>query len=324
MPAHATITALSVHSRTGGAISSKPCVSAAFDSAARIAPFAATPPATTSTRASGARSRIIAIACFARSASTSATAYWKLAAMSAAVRTGSAPVPWRATSCATAVFRPEKLKSHPARPSSGRGNANLRGSPPEQLRHLVERLARGIVHRAAQPHVPPDTLHRDALAVSAGNQQQQVGERHPALDQAGQPRGQRVRLQVVHRHIGQPVRDRDALGEQTADDQPADQPRAGAGRHASQIGEPKPRPRHHAAHLLGQERQMRARGYFRHHPAIRRVLALLAQHRLSEHAPALVHHRRRRLVARGLDAQHRAHSQSPIFPVARESNRTRP
>ena len=188
------------------------------------------------------------------------------------------------------------LQRRPARPAQ-----------PEQLRHLVERLARGIVHRAAQPHVPPDTLHRDALAVSAGNQQQQVGERHPALDQAGQPRGQRVRLQVVHRHIGQPVRDRDALGEQAADDQPADQPRAGAGRHASQIGEPQPRPRHHAAHLLGQERQMRARGDLRHHPAIRRVLALLAQHRLGEHAPALVQHRRRRLVARGLDAQHRAH-----------------
>ena len=68
---------------------------------------------------------------------------------------------------------------------------------------------------------------------------------------------------------------------------------------------------------------MRPRGDLRHHAAIGRVLALLAQHRLRQHAPVLVQHRRRRLVAGGLDAQHRAHAANPIFPVARESNRTR-
>ena len=56
---------------------------------------------------------------------------------------------------------------------------------PQQLRHLVERLAGGIVHRAAEPHVLPDALDRDALAVAAGHQQQQIGERHPALHQPG-------------------------------------------------------------------------------------------------------------------------------------------
>ena len=69
---------------------------------------------------------------------------------------------------------------------------------------------------------------------------------------------------------------------------------------------------------------MRAGGDLRHHAAIGRVLALLAQHRLRQHAAVLVQHRRGGLVARGLDAQHRAHCRESIFPVARESNRTPP
>ncbi len=73
----------------------------------------------------------------------------------------------------------------------------------QQLGHLVERLADRIVHRAAQPHMVPDTFHRDALAVSARDQQQQVWKLRPSLHQPRQARGQRVRLQVIHRHIGQ-------------------------------------------------------------------------------------------------------------------------
>src|SRR5579883_47832 len=73
IPVHATMTALSVHSRTGGATKWYSCAVAACASAERIAPLAATPPATTSTRALGLRCRIIAIACEARSASTWAT-----------------------------------------------------------------------------------------------------------------------------------------------------------------------------------------------------------------------------------------------------------
>ena len=129
---------------------------------------------------------------------------------------------------------------------------------------------------------------------------------------------------MVHRDIGQVVRDRDPLGELAADDQPADQSGTGTRRDTAKVAEAESGARHDAADLLGQECQMRAGGDLRHHAAIGRVLALLAQHRLRQHAAMLVEHRRRRLVARGLDAQHRVHCRELIFPVARESNRTPP
>ena len=120
------------------------------------------------------------------------------------------------------------------------------------------------------------------------------------------------------------MRDRDPLGELAAHDQPADQTGTGTCRHAAKVGKPQSGTRHDAADLLGQECQMCAGGNLRHHAAIGRMLALLAQHRLRQHAAVLVEHRRRRLVACGLDAQHRVHCRESIFPVARESNRTPP
>jgi hypothetical protein len=67
----------------------------------------------------------------------------------------------------------------------------------EQLRGLVERLPHRVVERGAEPAVPPHPLHRDALAMPAREQQQQVGEGPPARVDQGQARGQRMRFQVV-------------------------------------------------------------------------------------------------------------------------------
>ena len=118
------------------------------------------------------------------------------------------------------------------------------------------------------------------------------------------------------------MRQRDALGHLAADDQPADQPRPGAGRHAAQLAEPQPGARHHAAHQVRQQRQMRPRGDLRHHAAIRRVRRLLAGDALGQHAAVAVQHRRRGFVARRFDPQHRPHqydriSTFPIFPGVR-------
>ena len=65
---------------------------------------------------------------------------------------------------------------------------------------------------SAEPPVAADALDRDALAMPAGDQQQQVGKRRAVRDQAGQARGQRVRLQVVDRDERQRDAQRDALG----------------------------------------------------------------------------------------------------------------
>ena len=54
--------------------------------------------------------------------------------MSAASPAGNGPGGNVATRCATAVLRPEKLKSQPARPSNGRGNRSRAASPLEARR----------------------------------------------------------------------------------------------------------------------------------------------------------------------------------------------
>ncbi len=172
----------------------------------------------------------------------------------------------------------------------------------QQLRGLVERLADGVVDGAAEAPVGADALDRDALAMAAGQQQQQIRERRAAHRQSRQARGERVRLQVVHRDERQPARQRRALGEAGADDQPADQPRAGGGGDAGEVGVTDARFAHHAADQVGQLGKMRARGDFRHHSAIGCV-AGLAAHRLGENLSICIEHCRCGVIAGGLDPQ---------------------
>ena len=189
------MTALSVHSRTGGATNANPAAAAAAVSAARTAPFAATPPATTSSARLGPRPASSPSHARPGPPAPRPPRAESLRRCPRPPASAMRPAPCRATSCATAVFSPEKLKSQPGRPSIGRGKAKRRGSPAsrqplqrrparpaqaEQLRHLVERLAGRIVHRAAQPHMAPHPFHRDALAVPARHQQQQIGKLGPA------------------------------------------------------------------------------------------------------------------------------------------------
>ncbi len=86
------------------------------------------------------------------------------------------------------ALRRQTLHRRPARPAQ-----------PQQLRHLVERLARRVIHRAPQHPVPPDTIHPHDLAMPAGNQQQQIGKRRAPRHQPRQPGRQRMRLQVIDR-----------------------------------------------------------------------------------------------------------------------------
>ena len=56
---------------------------------------------------------------------------------------------------------------------------------PEQFRGLVERLADGVVDRAAEPDIVADAAHREDLGVAAGGQKQAIGK----IDAVGEPRG---------------------------------------------------------------------------------------------------------------------------------------
>ena len=127
IPAQATITALSPHSRIGRR--HKRQVSVRFGHRSQRPPNRRHSPPRRPRPPSATRLRHRGQACRARSAITSATAAWKPAATSAASCRAKAPGGNFATTCATAVFSPENEKSHPARPRNGRGNAQRVASP---------------------------------------------------------------------------------------------------------------------------------------------------------------------------------------------------
>ena len=96
---------------------------------------------------------------------------------------------------------------------------------PEQLRGLVEGLADGVVLRGAEPHVIADAAHGDDLGMAAGGEEQAIGKRR----RVGQPRGERMRFQMIDRDQRLLLDQRDRLGRGQPDDDAADQPGAGGG-----------------------------------------------------------------------------------------------
>ena len=143
-----------------------------------------------------------------------------------------------------AVFRPESEKFGSVRPCIGRGQGealgiSLRGlalhmrpariAQAQQLGDLVEGLADGVVDGGAEAHIVADAAHRDELRMAAGGEQQQIGE----ADAVGEPRGERMGLEMVHRHQGLAGDERDGLGGGEPHQHAADQ--AGAGRHRDAV-----------------------------------------------------------------------------------------
>ncbi len=140
--------------------------------------------------------------------------------------------------------------------------------------------------------------------MAAGGQEQQVGKGEPV----GEPRGQRMRFQVVDRQQRLSCHQRQGLGGDEADQHPADQ--AGTGGHgdavhvrereARAVQRPGDQPVEHFH--MGPGRDLR------HHAAIGRVLGDLAQHLVRQDDAAAVLARRHDggggLVAGGLDTQH--------------------
>ncbi len=133
-PAHAIIEALSVHSRSGGATKRKPDRAHIRPSIPRMAPLAATPPATTraGSGTSGNSCRNRTSAREMRSSRVATMAAWKDAQMSSTSAWPRGAI--ASAACRTAVLRPEKEKSSRSSPFSGRGKANRAGSPADAAR----------------------------------------------------------------------------------------------------------------------------------------------------------------------------------------------
>ena len=92
----------------------------------------------------------------------------------------------------------------------------------EQFRRLVESLADRVVDRAAEPQIIADAAHAENLGMAAGGEKQAIGKRR----RIGEPRGQRMRFQMIDRDQRLVVRKRDRLGRGQPDDDAADQARA--------------------------------------------------------------------------------------------------
>ncbi len=177
---------------------------------------------------------------------------------------------------------------------------------PQHLGDLVEGLSQGVVDGGAQPRVGADALHREKLAVPARHQQKQERKRHVV----GQPRGQRVPLQMVDGQERQIVYRGDGLGGHHPHEHAADQPRAAGGGDAVQVREP------HAGlvHGLGDQAievfEMGAGGDFGDHAAEGPMIVQLRQHAIGKDPPVAGDHRGRRFVATGFDPEH-DHGKSP-------------
>ncbi len=183
---------------------------------------------------------------------------------------------------------------------------------PEELRGLVEGFADGVVERGAQPHVIADAAHGDDLGVSAGGEEQAIGERH-VIDEAGR---ERVRLEVVHRDQRLLLDQRDRLGGGQSDDHAADQPGAGRGRNAVELVEVAPGLPHRPADQQVEDLHMGARRDLGYHAAERRMVGDLREHDVRPDLAAPVRqpldHRGRGLVAGRLDAEDDHENQSAI------------
>ena len=230
----------------------------------------------------------------ARSASTSATAAWKLAAISAAILRGqrAGRVCARPAAPRRSSARRKRNRS-PAGPAAGgaarsapdrrsRASASSAGPPgqPRPSSLATCRTPRPPRRpRAAEPAVAAHALDRDALAMPAGEQQQQIGKWRAARHQPGQPRGQRMRLQMVDRDDRAGRR---AIATPLAKPVPTISPPISPGpavaATAARSAKAKPGLAQHALAPARQMRQMRARGDFRHHAAECRVIGL-ADHR---------------------------------------------
>ena len=135
--------------------------------------------------------------------------------------------------------------------------------------------------------------------MAARDQQQQIGE----VELGHEAGGQRVRLEVVHRHQRQVVDERQRLAGEQAHHEPADQARTGGGRDAGEIAKADAGLAHRLGHEQVELLDMGAGCYLGHHAAIGGMLGELGEQGCRQHGAVGADQGHRRLVAAGLDPQ---------------------
>lgn len=140
--------------------------------------------------------------------------------------------------------------------------------------------------------------------MAARNQQSEIGKVQPL----GQPAGERMGLEVIDGDEGLVGRERQRLGRGEADENAADEARAGGSRYGVDAGDIGSRRIQRTDDQPLQHIDMGAGGDLRHDAAIGRVLGDLAHHLIGENVPAIAadargHDGDRRLVAGGFNAE---------------------
>ncbi len=187
----------------------------------------------------------------------------------------------------------------------------------QDLRGLVERLARRIVDRRREPAILAHAIDAQDLAMPARDEQQQIGEFEARV---GEARGERMTLQMVDRDQRLARRHRQCLGGDQAHHHPADQPWPRGRGNRIDIVERQPRVLERRLDQRGQHLHMRARRDLGHHAAIGLVRLFLPRQPVRQHGPVRPDQRCRAFVAARFDAQDDCHKASPYrhTPLAQE------
>ena len=185
---------------------------------------------------------------------------------------------------------------------------------PQQLGHLVERLAGGVVERLPQQPVLAPGGHVEQHGVPAAHQQGHERRRQVGVFER---RGEEMPFEVIHAEQRAIEAEGERLAVGDADEQGADE--AGTGGHGDpvELAEADPRVGERAVHHRADGADVRPARQLGHHSAEDAVHVLREDHVARDRADAAVRpeHRRGGLVAGCLDAEDPAgHASSRAGP----------
>ena len=147
-------------------------------------------------------------------------------------------------------------------------------SQTQQLRALVEALARRVVNGSAEASVAPDAFHDQQLTMPSGDQEQKKRERHGVRE----PRGKGMALEVIDGDERQVAGERHGFREHHAHHDAADETGTAGRGDAIEIVPTNAGFRQRAVHEPVEMCEMGARRHFGHDTAEAFVLGQLGQH----------------------------------------------
>ena len=172
---------------------------------------------------------------------------------------------------------------------------------PEEAAHLVERLAGSVVARAAEPLVRAMDAHQHEVRVPAGDDEAERGELR--LRPFDEPVRVDVAFEVVDAEERQFASKGDRLGGVEAHQQRSCEARPARPRDSIDVVQCAARSFERFAHDGRDVAEMLAARDLRDHAAVLRVECYLARHHGRARHPPIDHHRRRRLITRGLNCK---------------------